>query len=56
MSAEGVVDAALKKVGKKVFVIPGFRNDMMACLSGGLWSRGWGQGIMRKLAKIVLPA
>ncbi|MCP4778297.1 MAG: SDR family NAD(P)-dependent oxidoreductase [Planctomycetaceae bacterium] len=55
MSAEGVVDAALKKIGKKAFVIPGFRNYMMACLSGGLWSRGWVQGIMLKLAKIVLP-
>ncbi|MDB4494433.1 hypothetical protein N9222_01455 [Pseudomonadales bacterium] len=56
MSAEGLVDAALKKIGKQAFVTTGFRNEMMACLSGGLWSRGWVQGIVLKLATIVLPA
>lgn len=56
MSAEKVVDVALKKMGKKAFVIPGVRNHIMACLSGGLWSRGWVQGVMLKLAKLMLPA
>jgi uncharacterized protein len=56
MSAEGVVDVALKKIGKKALVIPGIRNHILACLSGGLWSRGWVQGVMLKLAKFVFPA
>ena len=55
MSAEVVVDAALKKIGKKAFVIPGLRNHLTACLSGGLWSRGLVQGLMKKLARLVLP-
>jgi len=56
MSAEAVVDAALKNIGRKAFVIPGLRNHLTACLSGGLWSRGLVQGFMKKLARIVLPA
>lgn len=56
MSAESVVGVALEKIGRRAFVIPGIRNHIMACLSGGLWSRGWVQGLMLKLAKIVLPA
>lgn len=55
MAAGAVVDAALANLGKKPFVIPGRRNHLMACLSGGLWSRGWVQGVMRKLAQRVLP-
>jgi hypothetical protein len=56
MSAEAVVDAAMKKIGRKAFVIPGVRNHLTACLSGGLWSRGLVQGLMKKLAQFVLPA
>ncbi len=55
MSAEKVVDTALKNIGKKVFVIPGVRNHLTACLSGGLWSRGFVQGVMKRLARIALP-
>lgn len=55
MSAEEVVDTALKYIGKKAFVIPGMRNHLTACLSGGLWSRGLVQGVMRRLARIALP-
>lgn len=55
MSVEEVVDAALKSLGKKIFVIPGIRNHFTACLSGGLWSRGFVQGMMKRLAKIALP-
>ena len=55
MSAEAVVDAAMKNIGTKAFVIPGLRNHLTACLSGGLWSRGLVQGIMKKLAQLVLP-
>jgi len=56
MSAEEVVDAALKSIGRKVFVIPGWRNHLTACLSGGLWSRGLVQGIMKRLARSALPS
>jgi uncharacterized protein len=55
MSAGEVVDAALKSIGKKAFVIPGARNHLTACLSGGLWSRGLVQGVMKRLARIALP-
>jgi len=55
MSAEEVVDTALKSIGKKVFVIPGVRNHLTACLSGGLWSRGWVQGVLKRLARFALP-
>jgi short-subunit dehydrogenase len=55
MSADEVVDTALKNIGKKVFVIPGVRNHLTACLSGGLWSRGLVQGVMKRLARIALP-
>lgn len=55
MSADEVVDTALKCIGKKVFVIPGLRNHLTACLSGGLWSRGFVQGVMKRLARIALP-
>lgn len=55
MSADEVVDTALKSIGKKVFVIPGVRNHLTACLSGGLWSRGLVQGVMKRLARIALP-
>ena len=55
MSAEDVVDTALKCIGKKVFVIPGTRNHLTACLSGGLWSRGLVQGVMKRLARVALP-
>jgi short-subunit dehydrogenase len=56
MSDEKVVDVALKNIGRKPFVIPGLRNHLMACLSGGLWSRGFVQGVMKRLAQMVLPA
>ena len=56
MSAEKVVDAALKSLGRKAFVVPGLRNHLTACLSGGLWSRGLVQGVMKRLAKAALPA
>jgi short-subunit dehydrogenase len=55
MSAEKVVDMALKNIGKKVFVIPGVRNHLTTCVSGGLWSRGLVQGVMKRLARIALP-
>ncbi len=55
MSADEVVDTALKCIGKKIFVIPGVRNHLTACLSGGLWSRGLVQGVMKRLARIALP-
>ena len=55
MSAEEVVDAALKSINRKAFVIPGLRNHLTACLSGGLWSRGLVQGIMKRMARIALP-
>lgn len=55
MSAEKVVDAALRSIGRKSFVIPGLRNHLTACLSGGLWSRGLVQGIMKKMARAALP-
>lgn len=55
MSAEKVVDAAIKSIGRKAFVIPGLRNHLTACLSGGLWSRGLVQGIMKRLARVALP-
>ncbi len=55
MSAEDVVDAALRAIGRKAFVIPGLRNHLTACLSGGLWSRGFVQGIMKRLARAALP-
>lgn len=55
MSADAVVEAALRKMGKKAFVIPGVRNHLTACLSGGLWSRGFVQGIMKRLAAVALP-
>ena len=55
MSAEEVVAAALKALPRKAFVIPGRRNHLTACLSGGLWSRGLVQSIMSRLARIVLP-
>jgi uncharacterized protein len=56
MSADAVVEAALRALGRKAFVIPGLRNHLMACMSGGLWTRGWVQGVMAKLARRVLPA
>ncbi len=55
MSAEKVVDAAMASLGRKPFVIPGIRNHFTACLSGGLWSRGLAQGMMKKLARKALP-
>lgn len=55
MTDEEVVDAALKSIGRKAFVIPGLRNHLTACLSGGLWSRGFVQGIMKKWARAALP-
>jgi short-subunit dehydrogenase len=55
MSPEEVVDTALKNIGRKVFIIPGVRNHLTACLSGGLWSRGFVQGVMKRLARIALP-
>jgi short-subunit dehydrogenase len=55
MTAEEVVDAALRSLGKKAFLVPGMRNHFTACLSGGLWSRGFVQGVMKRLAKIALP-
>lgn len=55
MSIEEVVAASLKSIGKRVFVIPGIRNHFTACLSAGLWSRGFVQGVMKRLAKIALP-
>lgn len=55
MSAATVVDTALKNIGKKSFVIPGVQNHLIACLSGGLWSRSWAQGLMRRVARLVLP-
>jgi hypothetical protein len=55
MSAETVVDAAWKSIGSKSFVIPGFRNHLTACLSGGLWSRRLVQGVMKRLARVALP-
>jgi hypothetical protein len=55
MSDDEVVDTALKSLGKKAFVIPGVRNHLTACLSGGLWSRGLVQGVMKRLAIIALP-
>ena len=54
MSAEQFVDVALKKMGEKVFVISGIRIHNMACFSGGLWCRGWVQGVMHKLTNLVL--
>lgn len=56
MTAEKVVRVSLKKLGKKALVIPGFRNHLIACLSGGLWSRGLVQGFMSRLAQRMLPA
>jgi short-subunit dehydrogenase len=56
MTAEDVVGVALRKLGRKAFVIPGLRNHLMACLSGGLWSRGLVQGLMKRLAQLALPA
>lgn len=50
-----VVAAALRSIGKKAFVIPGLRNHLTACFSGGLWSRRFVQGIMKKWAKVALP-
>ncbi len=55
MSAEKVVESALKNIGKKVVVIPGVLNHLTACLSGGLWSRGLVQGVMKRLARIAIP-
>ena len=55
MSAEKVVEAALKSLGKRPLVIPGFRNHLMACLSGGLWMRGIVQGFMKRLAQVAMP-
>ena len=55
MAAEDVVDAALDTFGRKAFLIPGVRNHLTACLSGGLWSRGFVQGLMRRLAQVALP-
>lgn len=55
MPAEKVVDTALKSLGRKAFVIPGLRNHLTACLSGGLWSRGIVQAFMKKLAQAALP-
>ena len=55
MSPEAVVEASLKALPHKAFVIPGRRNHLTACLSGGLWSRGLIQSIMRRVAKAVLP-
>ncbi len=54
MTAEKVVDAALKKLGRKPLLIPGLRNHLTACLSGGLWSRGLVQGFMTRLAHLAL--
>ncbi len=54
MSSESVVDAALKNIGRKAFVIPGLRNHMTACLSGGLWTRGLAQDHMKRLARLAL--
>ena len=56
MTDDQVVDAALINIGHKAFVIPGLRNHLTACLSGGLWSRGFVQGIMKKWARLALPA
>jgi short-subunit dehydrogenase len=56
MSVEQVVDVALRKLGRKGLAIPGARNHLAACLSGGLWSRGVVQGFMTKLAQTALPA
>ncbi len=56
MSAEKVVDVALKSLGKRPLVIPGFRNHLMACLSGGLWTRGLVQGFMKRLRKAAIPS
>ena len=54
MSAEAVVDAALKSLGRRPFLIPGLRNRLTACLSGGLWTRGLVQRIMKNLARHAL--
>jgi short-subunit dehydrogenase len=55
MSADRVVEVALRNLGKRAFVIPGIRNRLTACLTSGLWSRGLVQGYMKKLAKLALP-
>src|SRR5690606_8844449 len=56
MPPERVVDSALQALAKRrAFVIPGWRNHFTACLSGGLWSRGFVQKIMSRLAKTALP-
>src|SRR5262249_22137389 len=55
MSAEAVVEAALKSLGRKAFVIPGLRNHLMACLSGGLRFPGLVQRFMEELARLALP-
>ncbi|MEN9359410.1 MAG: hypothetical protein RL095_945 [Verrucomicrobiota bacterium] len=55
MTADEVVELALNSIGKQPFVIPGFKNRFTACLSGGLWSRGWVQSLMRRMARRVIP-
>jgi uncharacterized protein len=53
---EAVVEAAIRNLGRKAFVIPGRRNHLIACLSGGLWTRGTVQRLMKRLAPAVLPS
>jgi short-subunit dehydrogenase len=55
MSAPTVVEAALESIGRTALVVPGLRNHLMACVGGGLWSRGWVQAVMRRLALRALP-
>lgn len=55
MPPERVVDLALRALGRKALLIPGRRNHLAACLSGGLWTRGLVQGVMRRLAQLALP-
>jgi short-subunit dehydrogenase len=55
MTADVVVDTAMRNLGRRAFVIPGLINHLTACFSGGLWSRGLVQGVMKKLARLALP-
>lgn len=55
MASEKVVDAALRALPRRVFLVPGWRNHFTACVGGGLWTRGFVQKVMARLARVVLP-
>ncbi len=49
MGVGEVVSTALKYVGRKPIIIPGFRNHFLSCIGGGLYTRRHVQRFMKVL-------